>query len=265
MSLLLNLIACVVAETILLTAFSTLIGFNKDIELGERFRRRLPLMSCIGIPFGCFFWLNQEVVVDGQCMTLWETLEQSTMVYMLLLVPFCCLTVWLLLKWLTGDRSPFVRCKYSRTTEIKVYRVEDEAAEPATVKSKIKTTVQPRNEVIMAKQRVRTQALFDLFDDPDLPKNSSAEDWAKLAIQRGLLRTDYDAIESNAEQRTHTGKEVATKRMLSKEEQDYLNEIQQNLANMRTDDKWIDKDRESWMDATMDKKPCIGKDGFGWR
>lgn len=50
----------------------------------------------------------------------------------------------------------------------------------------------------------------------------------------------------------------------SKKEQEYLDEIRRNLVNMRTDSKWADKNREAWMDATMDKKPCIGKDSFGW-
>lgn len=49
-----------------------------------------------------------------------------------------------------------------------------------------------------------------------------------------------------------------------KRKQEYLEEIQQNLTNMRADSGWVDKDREAWMDATMDKKPCIGKDSFGW-
>lgn len=123
-------------------------------------------------------------------------------------------------------------------------------------------------------QRVRKEypdKVPDSFIKPPQTIDKCNEAESSLVINQSsphkLVPKESEFSTNTASTNTHmcSSAQSTAIRPYSKKEQEYLDEIRHNLVDMRTDSKWADKNREAWMDATMDKKPCIGKDSFGWR
>lgn len=221
---------CMVVGVILLTCFSTVIGFDDKADFMERFKIRLPIMCCVGIIFGYFVWVNQEVLVGGVYVALWETLNSSTLYYISIAIAPSCLVVYLLLKLLLRGKvdkesQPRTKCRIYRIVEKPIY------------KARIATKVEPRDRTVVAKQKAKTEALFSLFDDPELSKDCSAKEWAELASKRGIL---YEKDDFRHNQSGNLGlddkKRSRRDKILS-----MLNEI--DAKNEAKDEKLSDKDR----------------------